>query len=50
MIESLHVEAKKLKIERFPQFVTTGYGKDEYKECLNKLLDLKECYEDNYVL
>ncbi|GJQ80833.1 hypothetical protein Trydic_g9419 [Trypoxylus dichotomus] len=49
-IESLHKEAKKLNIERFPQFISTGLEKDAYKECLDKLLDLKECYEDNYVL
>ncbi|KAI4466905.1 mitochondrial distribution regulator misato [Holotrichia oblita] len=49
-IESLHTEAKKIKVERFPQFTSTGLEKDEYKECLEKLLDLKECYEENYLL
>ncbi|KAI4466956.1 mitochondrial distribution regulator misato [Holotrichia oblita] len=49
-IESLHTEAKKIKVERLPQFTSTGLEKDEYKECLEKLLDLKECYEENYLL
>ncbi|KAF7279810.1 hypothetical protein GWI33_006732 [Rhynchophorus ferrugineus] len=47
LLESLHTEARKLKIARFHQFTI---DKDEYEECLNDILTLKEEYEDSYLI
>lgn len=50
MLESLHTEARKLKIGRFHQFVNSGIGRDEFEECLDNLFTLRENYEDSYVV
>lgn len=47
MLESLHSEARKLKIARFHQFTIE---RDEYEECLNDILTFKEEYEDSYLI
>lgn len=48
-INSLHKEASKIKWKRFQQFTTGGLENDEVRDSLEKLLELKECYEDNYI-
>ena len=47
MLESLHTEARKLKISRFHQF---KIEKDEYEECLDSIFELRENYEDSYLV
>lgn len=46
-VESLHTEAAKIKYQRFHQF--HGLETDDFKEALEKLLELKECYQDEYI-
>ncbi|XP_057656516.1 protein misato isoform X1 [Diorhabda carinulata] len=50
MLESLHTEARKIKIAKFNQFSSGGIDKDDYEECLDNLFTLRENYEDNYLL
>lgn len=47
MLESLHTEARKLKIARFHQFTIEH---DEYEECLDDMFSLRENYEDSYLI
>lgn len=47
MLESLHTEAKKLKIARFHQFTLE---RDEYEETLDDILSFRENYEDSYLV
>ncbi|KAB0803996.1 hypothetical protein PPYR_00966 [Photinus pyralis] len=47
MLDSLHQEAKKLRSPHKQQFITAGLEEMELSESLDKLLELKECYEDN---
>ena len=50
MYESLHVQLSKIRsIKKFYAFMESGLEEDEFKECLNHLLDCKENYEDHYV-
>lgn len=48
MLESLHTESSKIKYKRFHQFIDSGLDADEFSECLDKLFEIRECYEDNY--
>lgn len=48
-LESLHTEAAKIKYQRLHQFKSAGLEIDDFKESLEKLLQLKECYEDEYI-
>lgn len=50
MIESLHTETSRIKFRRFHQFTNAGLDSDELSDCLDKLFELRECYEDNYKL
>lgn len=50
MLESLHTEARKIKIAKFNQFSSGGIDKDDYEECLDNLFTLRENYEDNYLI
>lgn len=45
-LECLHREAAKIKYERLHQFNSTGLELDDFRESLEKLLELKECYEE----
>lgn len=45
-VESLHNEAVKIKYQRLHHFKTTGLEADEVKESLERLLELKERYEE----
>ncbi|KAH1014571.1 protein misato [Dendroctonus ponderosae] len=47
MFESLHTEAKKLKIARFNQFTLEA---DEYEDALNSVMTLRENYEDSFLV
>ncbi|KAK4884183.1 hypothetical protein RN001_000454 [Aquatica leii] len=49
MIESLHSETKKIKKLDVGQFSKTGIEMQEISDCFDRLLDLTECYEDNYL-
>lgn len=48
MLENVHRETTRIKISRYHQFLNSGLETDEYKESMNRLLDLRECYEDSY--
>lgn len=50
MLESLHTEARKIKFARFQAFRTAGLEADEFSEALDRLFDLRECYDDNYLV
>ncbi|KAK9883944.1 hypothetical protein WA026_004884 [Henosepilachna vigintioctopunctata] len=50
MLESLHVEMKKLKFGKFHQFKVAGLEVDDFVECLDSLFEFRERYEDNYYL
>ncbi|CAK9805721.1 Protein misato [Anthophora quadrimaculata] len=50
MYESLHEQLSKIRsIKKFHAFTESGLEEDEFKECLNHLLDCKENYEDQYI-
>lgn len=49
-IESLHREAKRIKIARIHRFKETGLEPDEYEETLEKILEFQDNYDDNYEL
>lgn len=50
MLESLHTEARRIKIGRFHYFISGGLNKDEFEECLDNLFTLRENYEDSYLI
>lgn len=50
MFESLHSQAKRIKYRRLHQFKEAGLEEDEFNNCLDKLIDLKECYDDTNFL
>lgn len=45
-LESLHREAKRIKIARIHRFKETGLEPDEYEETLEKILQFKDNYDD----
>ncbi|KAG4074450.1 hypothetical protein HA402_015739 [Bradysia odoriphaga] len=49
-IESLHREAKRIKILKIHRFKETGLEEDEMVEILEKLLEFKDNYDDNFEL
>lgn len=50
MYESLHHHLSRVRsIKKFHAFTDSGLEEDEFKECLDHLLDCKENYEDHYV-
>ncbi|XP_001862732.2 LOW QUALITY PROTEIN: protein misato [Culex quinquefasciatus] len=49
-LDSLHREVSRIRIARIPRFVESGLELEDYKESLERLLDFKERYEDNYEL
>ncbi|XP_055632490.1 protein misato [Toxorhynchites rutilus septentrionalis] len=49
-LESLHREVSRIKIARIPRFIENGLELEDYKENLERLVDFKERYEDNYQL
>lgn len=48
MLESLHLEASKLRLQRLHQFRNSGLEEDEFKECMNHLLERRECYNEEF--
>ncbi|XP_022907256.2 protein misato [Onthophagus taurus] len=46
IIDSLLKDVKKLNFKRFHQFIDSGVEVDDFKECIDKLMDFKDCYED----
>lgn len=49
-LESLHREAKRIKIARIHRFVESGLEPDEYEETLEKIVEFKDNYEDAFEL
>ncbi|CAL7946551.1 unnamed protein product [Xylocopa violacea] len=50
MYESLHDQLSRIRsIKKLHAFIESGFEEDEFKECLDHLLDCKENYEDRYV-
>nr|XP_033328532.1 protein misato isoform X2 [Megalopta genalis] len=50
MYESLHSQVSRIRsIRQFHAFTDSGLEEDEFRECLNHLLDCKENYEDHYI-
>lgn len=48
MYESLHNQVSRIRsIKKFHAFTESGLEEDEFKECLNHLLDCKENYEEH---
>ncbi|KOC68125.1 Protein misato [Habropoda laboriosa] len=48
--ESLHDQLNRIRnIKKFHAFTESGLEEDEFKECLDYLLDCKENYEDQYI-
>lgn len=49
-LESLHREASRVKIARIHRFKESGLEADELVECLDKLLEFKDNYEEGFEL
>ncbi|XP_076245344.1 misato mitochondrial distribution and morphology regulator [Calliopsis andreniformis] len=50
MYESLYNQVSRIRnFRKFHMFMDSGLEEDEFKECLNYLLDSKENYEDHYI-
>lgn len=49
-LESLHREAKRIKINKLHRFLDAGLEKDDYEEALESLLLFQDNYEDNFEL
>lgn len=45
MLEKLHRDASRIKLGRFKEFESAGLENDAYNESMEKLLELRECYE-----
>lgn len=48
MIESLHTESNKIKMARLQQF--RDLERDDFSECLDRMFDLRECYQEKYYI
>ncbi|XP_071447231.1 protein misato homolog 1 [Hetaerina americana] len=48
MLESLHSEAARLRINKLHGFGEAGLEEDEYKECIAQLADFRECYHEEF--
>lgn len=48
MLEALHSDVRKLKLKRFHNFCNSGLEEDEYRECLDHLANLRECYHEEF--
>lgn len=49
-IESLHREAKRIKVPKIHRFKATGLEEDELAEVLEQLLAFKDNYDDSFEL
>ncbi|XP_063924432.1 protein misato-like [Zophobas morio] len=50
MFDVLVKDLEKIKYKRFHQFVSEGVENDQFRECFDRILDLRDCYEDNYLV
>nr|CAD7435366.1 unnamed protein product [Timema monikensis] len=48
MLESLHFQSNRLHFKKFHHFGSAGLEEDEYTECLDQLLQLRECYYEEF--
>jgi hypothetical protein len=48
MLEALNLEVNKLQLKRFHHFCNSGLEEDEYRECLDHLALLRECYNEEF--
>lgn len=49
-LESLHREAKRIKIAKIPRFTETGLEPDDLVDALENLLEFKDNYDDSFEL
>lgn len=49
-LETLHREAKRIKVAKLHRFKAAGLEDDDYADVLEKLLEFKDNYEDNFEL
>lgn len=49
-LETLHREAKRIKIAKIPRFGETGLESDDYEDVLEKILEFKDNYEEAFEL
>lgn len=49
-LESLHREAKRIKVAKIPRFQETGLEPDDLVDALEKLLEFKDNYDDSFEL
>lgn len=49
-IDTLHREAKRIKIQKIHRFKETGFEADEYTDALEKLMEFRENYDDGFDL
>lgn len=47
-IDSLHGAVKKIKFKKFHGYRDAGLEEDDFRECLDRLSDFKECYMDDF--
>lgn len=48
MIGNVHEAASKIKYSNLHRFVAAGLEADEFRNSLDNLFDLRDCYFDNY--
>ncbi|XP_062537529.1 protein misato [Armigeres subalbatus] len=49
-LDSLHREASRIKIAKISRFAESGLELEDYRESMDRLMDFKERYDDNYEL
>lgn len=49
-LDSLHREVSRIKIARISRYAESGLEQEDYKETLERLIEFKERYEDDYEL
>uniref|UniRef100_A0AAG5CU75 Protein misato n=1 Tax=Anopheles atroparvus TaxID=41427 RepID=A0AAG5CU75_ANOAO len=49
-LEALHREVSRIKLAKIPRFTECGLEEVDYKETIERLLDFKENYDENYEL
>lgn len=50
MLSSFSEELEKIQYKKYHQFISEGVENDQLKECFDRLLDLRDCYDDNYMI
>ncbi|XP_044261356.1 protein misato [Tribolium madens] len=50
ILSTLTQKLEKIKYKKYHQFVSEGMENDHIRDCFDRLLDFRDCYEDNYLL